>query len=70
VISKVIHFIQGIVILAIFVGCNRPAINEQTTLATIGDNKISVHDFRISYELSPATPITLKNKNSNKKKAQ
>ena len=68
-ITRVFYFIEGVVFFASLVGCSHPTLTEQTTVATIGDHKISVHDFRISYELSPATPMTLKNKSSNKRKA-
>lgn len=40
----------------LFWGCTKQKVTDESILATIGPEKISVRDFRISYELSPATP--------------
>lgn len=57
-------FITGSLILSY--ACSKKPINEDTIVATIGKDKITVKDFRISYELTPATQ---KPKSKNPKKA-
>ncbi len=45
-----------LLILLAFVACARPdEVNDQAVVARVGDQAITVRDFRIGYELAPAS---------------
>jgi hypothetical protein len=55
--------------LLVHSGCQNKKFDEQSVVAEIGPAEISVHDFRVSYELSSATPARISAKQKDKKKA-